>query len=790
MEPVALHLLPLPAIELDYKGVILDVSPLARKVFGKKVTAGTSFSEHFNFLEEGFPANGARVWFGKTKKAYRLHGTLPAEGSSMILLSRCDDGEGTKQALDEQVRRFESLLKSLDGIVFELDEDSRCLNVWARDESLLFVPKKEIIGKHIRELMPPGSADFYVTILEEVIARRETRDFEYPGLNGLEEKWFHAEMSPMEVPDGEKARVSLFIREITEERRHRLQTQNNLILLEAIREAQDEYFLYDRLGPAFDRMLNRLLEVTGSTFGFIGEVLRHGQQPYLKTYAISNIAWDEDSRKFYENKAPVGMEFHNLNTLFGYTLTTGKALVTNDPNSDPRSGGTPLGHPRLESYCGIPLFSHSEMVGMIGIANRPGGYTEGLVADLQPSLYAYGLLIRTVRTNEEYRLSLQAISQARTQALEASREKAEFLSVMSHEIRTPLNAVIGLTELLKMSDPREDQLDYLNSLHFSAENLLNLVSDILDFSKIEAGKLELENIEFSLRDLLTQLSLAYGHRAKEKGLNWSLNMSDDLPPLVIGDPVRLGQALTNLLSNAVKFTESGEVLLQAETVEEGQNRTSVRFSVKDNGPGVPKGKQKKIFEAFTQADSSTSRTYGGTGLGLTITRRLLEMMKSRIELRSEPGLGSDFSFTISFSKPQVPGRAESKKGVAPLNLAGLRFLVVDDNPINLTVTGEFLKKWGAAVQTATSGELALEILDRERFDLVFMDLRMPGMDGLETTRRLKKKFPKLPVVALTASAAMERKNEVLEAGMEDFITKPFNSLILAQKLETLLGLKS
>lgn len=384
--------------------------------------------------------------------------------------------------------------------------------------------------------------------------------------------------------------------------------------------------------------------------------------------------------------------------------------------------------------------------------------------------------------NEQLVRSESGLIAARDVAERASRSRTDFLSTMSHEIRTPLNSVVGMTHLLLEDNPRSDQLENLRLLRFAADNLLILLNDILDFNKIEAGKVSVENSPFPLRGLLDSLAASLRPRAEQKGLKLELEMADDLPVSVMGDPTRLSQVLMNLVSNAVKFTESGNVSLSARLTPgaESSAKVSVKFAVRDTGIGIPENKQEIIFEAFAQAASDTTRRYGGTGLGLAITKRLLELMGSQISINSTVGKGSEFSFTLQFGRYDGPELNTIQS--APLgDLKNARILLVEDYEPNVILARRFLSKWGAVVDVACNGREGIEKVAANSYDLILMDLQMPEVDGFEATRAIRamgNERARVPIVALTAAALAEERELARLSGMTDYITKPFDPRLL------------
>lgn len=491
--------------------------------------------------------------------------------------------------------------------------------------------------------------------------------------------------------------------------------------------------------------------------------------------ALYNKDEDKLSLPFFADEKDSFEDIPTEKTITGYVIKQNKSVLLkeNDLKILEEEGEIDLIGTPCKVWMGVPLRVEGSIIGMMCLQD----YNDENKFSTD-DVYVLDFIANQVALSIQRRIMLDNLIIARQKAEEAAQSKQLFMSTMSHEIRTPLNEVIGITNLLMQGQPREDQMDFIKTLKFSGNHLLTLVNDVLDYNKMESGKIVFEQTQFNLGDFLNEIMHSYSFRSKAKNLSFDLSKDQSLPLEVIGDPIRLNQILSNLLSNALKFTIQGGIHVVVRELSRNGNQVKVEFTVTDTGIGIPKEKHIVIFDGFTQASADTTRQYGGTGLGLAICKKLIELQGGTIIIESKPGKGSSFRFaiTLGVSEMNSPGQ----KAEIPENYTGLegkRILIAEDNKINFFVANKFLTGWGAKVTHAENGQIALEKVRSENFDLILMDLQMPVMDGIEAAKIIREsndpKINGIPIVALTAAIMSENHDKIETLHINDYVLKPF-----------------
>jgi PAS domain S-box-containing protein len=696
--------------------------------------------------------------------------------------------EHLAQAQAEELDRFFSL--SLDLLcIADMDGFFRRLNIaW---ETTLGYPLQELEGKRFLEFVHPDDVEATLAATSDLEAGRDLASFtnRYRCRDGSY-RWIEWRSHPV------GNLIYAAARDITE----RKLMEEELLRDEARAESIIRVIHYpaESTQALLDFALEEAINLTGSGIGYIYFYSEEKREFTLNTWSreVMKECTIQDAQSIYQL---------DKTGIWGEAVRQRRPILINDfAATSALKKGYPSGHAPLRRFLTVPVFSGSRIVAVVGVANKVNVYDDSDIRQLT-------LLMDSVWKVTERRQAEEALARARDDLAEnnrrleesvaranelavaaeaANRAKSEFLANMSHEIRTPMNGVIGMAGLLAQTRLDSEQQGLVFTVRESAGSLLRVINDILDFSKIESGKLDLEMADFNLPQVLRDMSAMLVFRTEEKGLGYSLHIDPAVPSALRGDPLRLRQVLTNLVANAVKFTDRGRVEIEVRKCREEGKVVLVRFEVRDTGIGIPAESRGNLFKPFTQLDASITRQFGGTGLGLSIARNLVEMMGGEIGVESELGKGSCFWFTARFGLlPEGMGKggtssaAPAEVETAPLAVKA-PILLVEDNPVNQRVALAMLKRLGYPAEMAGNGEEALKKLAERDYVLVLMDVRMPVMDGLEATRRIRDaasavRDHRLPVIAMTAQAMKGDREICIEAGMDDFLTKPVSTEDLA-----------
>jgi PAS domain S-box-containing protein len=532
-------------------------------------------------------------------------------------------------------------------------------------------------------------------------------------------------------------------------------------------------------------IIEECIRISASPLGFFGFINEQ------KTEMITHL-WSEQAMAGCAiDFKPVKFPLDNAG-IWAEAIRDRTPLILNDfSKPDPRKKGYPAGHVRIKRLLSIPVIKGARVVAIMAVANKAIEYDESDILHLSLFLESAWDMLQRKKAEDELKRQSKELAVAKNRAEAASRQKSEFLANMSHEIRTPMNGVVGMVELLLDTGLTREQQGYARAIRSSAEGLMTVINDILDFSKIEAKKLDIERIPFHLRDSLGDILQTLSLQAEAKGLELAYEVSPNVPDALVGDPGRLRQIIVNMVGNAIKFSSSGEVIVSVTLEEQVEQDVRLHVTVADTGIGIPAEKQRTIFRSFSQADTSTTRKYGGTGLGLTISASLVKLMDGKIWVESETGKGSVFHFTVQLGLQKGPRVCRIPEELE--NLKGLRVLVVDDNAANRRILEAMLRNWHMRPVTADGGPAAFELLTAASSDgpfrLFIIDANMPTMDGFEVAERIRHRpgFAGIPTMMITSSGMRGDAARCRELGIAAYLTKPVKPSSLQHAIMTVLG---
>ncbi|SHM09884.1 ATP-binding protein [Vreelandella subglaciescola] len=689
--------------------------------------------------------------------------------------------------LAHTAKRFETIFFTSATAKVRIDRNGRMIAINPFALNLLGYVESDVVGQNVAMLAPPDIHPHHDGYIQRYLDGHEPRVIG----KGREVEAMHKDGHRVPVHlainaiHDEHGQVEEFLGVLTDLRD--IQAANRRIqkeqaLLSVLHQGITDYQALMSGKKLWTFLMEALRELTDSDYALIGEVLPGDNGNALKVHAITDLAWSPSSRQLMEQLRSGNMMFTRADTLLGRVYAQGEVVMTDDLYQHPQRGGLPPGHPVLDNYLGVPIYSGSELIGMYAISNSRQTLDQSLLHWLEPFTATCALLINLYRQMAERDQVLQDLAHAHDQAQRANQAKSEFLSSMSHELRTPLNAILGFAQLLASGrrEPLSDkQTRQVNQIEKSGQHLLSLINEVLDLAKIESGHMPLSLETITLAHVIEDVCQTLEPSAEASGIRLACTP----PPAesqVCADYTRVKQVLFNLISNAIKYNSpNGSIQITAAPRDD-----ALSVSVTDTGPGIAAHRRHELFEPFNRLDAENGPVEG-TGIGLAITRELVERMGGIIDVDSAPGEGSTFWFTLPRSNEDAAARAHGEATRPASEFQQQTLIYVEDNPANQRLMEDIIDDVdGLVLRTAPSAEMGLELLRITPAALVMMDIHLPGMDGYQALAAIRRDphLQALPVVALSASAMQRDINKALDAGFDAYLTKP---LEIAKLMATL-----
>lgn len=683
---------------------------------------------------------------------------------------------------DERLRAFVHALPDL-ALVFQ--ENGLCSEIFAPQKSPFRFQSHKFKGQHLESIYPVDLARKFRETIASVLRTGELEVIRYALSVGGEDRTFEGRFAPIEAVRNEPPSVILVSYDLTENQAIRRDLQRRDAMFKALTEAE-AILLRETV---FHRGIREAIQRVGRGLSLdLVQVYQLHAGAAGETFLQCTHEWVRESPLEVRAPSLAPEDLEAVSPQWESFLEEGALWEMRFSKADERS----------RAFLSTSGMRSMTLAGLYPEAGMPGFIVYGSALEQAEHDSILHSVIRSItdsiRGYVESHLDKEKFNAAKEAAIAADHAKSEFLAIMSHEIRTPMNAIIGFSDLLRQTKVSGQQAEYLDIISRSGKDLLELVNNILDFSKLESNNVDLEETRFNLETSFTEVMEMVLFRAREKGLALDFSGNEDIKALFWGDPLRLRQVLLNLLTNAIKFTEKGFVRMEVETLEREPDSVTFEIRVLDSGIGIPKKHRADLFKAFRQADSSTTRVYGGTGLGLTIVQRLVDKMGGRISLTSTEGKGSTFSVVLRLRKGAEESGSADEATCAGRIDAGfarrhpLRILIAEDDAVNARLISEVLKGLGYQPEVVDDGFKALAVLAEIRHDLVLMDMQMSRLDGLEATRRIRagecgQAVQALPIVALTALALEEERQRIEAAGVDYYLSKPVRVKGLMEILE-------